>query len=197
MKLLNESVLVLNKYFLAIQVTTVREAIITLVSGKSRIIDENYLTYNLTSWHARSMELKQSGQLDKYPGVLRSPSTTLVVPYAIIIPDCEFNNPAIKTVKYSRRNLVKRDNYTCQYCKKKFDKKDLTVDHVTPRSKGGKSTWTNVVACCRPCNAIKQDKTIEELGWSLTKKPTQPRWKSHIGIPFNKEKKERWKVFLG
>jgi hypothetical protein len=193
---LTDSVLVLNRYFLAIQVTNVKEAIINLVSGKAKVVDKSYVQYDLAGWEEKSFEIRLNGTQD-YPGILRSPSTTLVAPQVIIIPDCEFNNPAIKTVRYSRRNLFQRDRYTCQYCRRKFDKKNLTIDHVTPKSQGGRSEWTNVVACCKGCNTRKGDKTLKELGWKLAHPPTRPKWRSHIGKSFRHEKKEYWETFLG
>ncbi len=196
MKLLNESVLVLNKYLLAIQVTSVQEPIKNLVSGKIKIIDKEWCTYNLEEWTAKTFELRLNG-IEDYPGLLRSPSTALAAPVVITVPSCEFNNPAIKTVRYSRRNLLERDLYTCQYCHRKFSKKELTVDHVIPKSKGGRSNWTNVVACCRKCNGDKKDKSLQELGWQLKKQPTKPKWRSHVGKSFSSEKKEYWERFLG
>jgi hypothetical protein len=195
-QLLNESVLVLNKYFLAIQVTNVKEAIVTLVSGKSRVVDQDYVMYDLPAWEAKSFQLRLDG-MEMYPGVLRSPSITLVAPQVILIPDCVFDNPAIKTVKYSRRNVLQRDNYTCQYCGHRFPKQQLTLDHIIPKSKGGRSSWTNVVTCCKACNADKGDRLLTDLGWKLLKKPTQPKWRSHVGTPFGEEKKKYWEVFLG
>jgi hypothetical protein len=195
-KLLNESVLVLNKFYLAIQVTIARESISALVSGKALVLDLEYRTYDLEEWKGRTKELNGTRGAENYPGVVRSPSTTLLIPQVIVDPDCEFNNPHIKTIRYSRRNLYQRDNNTCQYCGKRFDKKDLTIDHVVPRSKGGRSEWTNVVACCEACNTDKKDHTLEEMGWVLLKKPTRPRWKSHIGRPFDEVKKRYWEQFL-
>jgi len=194
MRLINESVLVLNKYFLAIQVTVVKEAICALVTGKARVVDQNYTMYDFTAWAEYTAMHDDDGT---YPGVIRSPSVEIFAPHVILIPDCEFNSPLIKTVKYSRRNIYQRDKNTCQYCGKKIDRKNLTLDHIVPKSKGGKSSWTNVVASCVWCNSEKGDKLLSELGWKLRKQPTKPRWKSHIGVPFNRSKKEYWEKFLG
>lgn len=195
-QLINESVLVLNKYFMAIQVTIVKEAICALTTGKAKVVDQDYVTYNLRQWEDFTSLYKLSEKANDYHGMMRSPSVQILAPQVIIIPDCEFNNPLIKTIRYSRRNVYQRDNFTCQYCHKKVDKANLTLDHVIPRSRGGKSRWENVVASCIWCNAKKGDKLLSELGWKLNKPPAPPRWKSHVGLPFNKEKKEYWNNFL-
>ena len=67
------------------------------------------------------------------------------------------------TVKFSRSNVFLRDMYTCQYCKNVFEKKDLTIDHVIPKSKGGTTNWENVATSCKSCNIAKADKILENL----------------------------------
>jgi len=77
-----------------------------------------------------------------------------------------------RAVQWSKTNLFIRDDHTCQYCGKKFTVAKLTVDHVLPQSKGGKTTWENTVAACGKCN---NEKDCEHpTGWHLRKKPTQP-----------------------
>jgi len=196
MRLLNESVLVLNKHYLAIQVCTARAAIIAMVNGKARVIDKEYLTYSLNEWAKKSLELNNgSPDKDQYPGILRSPSIHLMVPQ-VIIEDCEFNNSSIRQVRYSRKNVYQRDKFTCQYCGKKLPKKELTLDHVTPKSRGGTSGWNNVVTSCHRCNSKKRDSLLSELGWKLLSVPKQPKWKSHVGSPFSTAKKDYWDRFL-
>jgi 5-methylcytosine-specific restriction endonuclease McrA len=71
----------------------------------------------------------------------------------------------------SRRNILVRDNYTCCYCGHKFKSETLTLDHVTPRSKGGRSVWENLVACCGPCNRKKSDRSPQDANMPLLRKP--------------------------
>ncbi|MGV3525539.1 MAG: HNH endonuclease [Candidatus Sericytochromatia bacterium] len=80
-------------------------------------------------------------------------------------------------VTYSRRNVHVRDHYTCQYC---GSVSNLTLDHVMPLSRGGKSTWENVVTACYPCNSSKGSRTPEEAGMKLTKPPKRPSMLMHI-----------------
>lgn len=78
------------------------------------------------------------------------------------------------TPKFSRRNIYLRDNYTCQYCGRKFGAEDLTFDHVIPRKDGGKTVWENIVTCCKECNCKKGCKSAEECGMHLITQPKIP-----------------------
>jgi len=73
----------------------------------------------------------------------------------------------------SRKSIMLRDRNTCQYCRRAFETKRLTLDHVIPRSRGGGSTWDNLVACCHACNNRKADRTPSEAGMALARKPAQ------------------------
>ena len=83
-------------------------------------------------------------------------------------------------VSWSKDNVKKRDNFTCQYCGNKMAKNNLTVDHVIPQSKGGLSNWDNTVASCWPCNKKKKTMTLEQANMRLLRKPKQPRGCSEI-----------------
>jgi 5-methylcytosine-specific restriction endonuclease McrA len=78
-----------------------------------------------------------------------------------------------QTRSVSRRAIILRDRYVCQYCRQPFEPKKLTLDHVIPRSRGGGSTWENLVACCYACNNRKADRTPAEAGMMLSRKPAQ------------------------
>ena len=79
-----------------------------------------------------------------------------------------------RKARFSRTSVYRRDGYECQYCGNGFDGSDLTLDHVNPRSKGGKTDWTNIVAACRPCNARKADRTPEQAKMKLRSQPARP-----------------------
>lgn len=195
MGLKNDSVLVLNKYLLAIQVSDVKSSICALVANKVRVIDEQYRSYNLQDWVKESARIEDTEEANKYSCLVRSPTIKIYAPQVVIAYDCEFNCNTMRVIKYSRQNIYKRDAHTCQYCRKKLPREDLTLDHVVPRSRGGKSTWTNVVACCKVCNEIKGNSLVSELGW-VVPPPKKPAWRSHIGVPFNRIKKQFWENFL-
>ncbi len=188
--ILQEKVLVLNKYYQAIQITTVQKAICHLVKGTAKVITPNWTTHSLEEW-IKITKFYENGNTK----IIRSPSVAILVPEAIYLP---FYESLPKTeVVFSRQNLLLRDKYTCQYCGKHLkNPKERTVDHVIPKSRGGKTVWTNVVLCCKKCNLKKGDRTPEEAGLKLIKQPKTPKWQALILEEFPKHKKENWKVFL-
>jgi 5-methylcytosine-specific restriction endonuclease McrA len=121
---------------------------------------------------------------------LRSISSTF--PYPSVIKIKKYVSVPFKGVILNRNNILKRDNHKCQYC---GSEKDLTMDHLTPRSKGGKSTWTNLVTACKPCNISKGHLSPEEVGLILRKNPTKPSYMSFIKST-TKQLREDWKPFL-
>jgi CRISPR/Cas system Type II protein with McrA/HNH and RuvC-like nuclease domain len=82
-----------------------------------------------------------------------------------------------KTIKVNRKRIFKRDGYSCQYC---GSKRNLTIDHVIPRSRGGTNTWKNMVTCCFRCNSTKGDKTPSEANMKLLTQPYEPNIFTHI-----------------
>jgi 5-methylcytosine-specific restriction endonuclease McrA len=80
-----------------------------------------------------------------------------------------------KMVKFSRINVLTRDNFTCQYCGQRKAVAELNYDHVIPRSRGGKTVWENIVAACYPCNGNKRNRTPEEAGMYLRTRPVRPK----------------------
>jgi 5-methylcytosine-specific restriction endonuclease McrA len=74
----------------------------------------------------------------------------------------------------SKKNILRRDKYTCQYCSLDLTDKEATVDHIVPRHRGGGNSWVNLVACCRDCNLFKGNRTPKEAGMELLRKPKEP-----------------------
>lgn len=111
--------------------------------------------------------MEEAVSVEDVPGeFMHSPSVTYPVPSVIVMtrPPAKGKMSAYKAVPLSRRALFARDGYVCAYgCGRKAD----TIDHVVPRSRGGKNTWTNVAACCGHCNAVKADRTPDEAGMTL------------------------------
>lgn len=188
--LLHEKVLVLNKYYQAVQITTVQKAICHLVKGTAKVITPDWATHSLEEW-VKISKFHENGNKK----MIRSPSVSLLVPDAIYLPFYE-GLPKAEVV-FSRKNLFLRDEYRCQYCGKLLkNAKERTIDHVIPKSRGGKTVWSNVVLCCKKCNLKKGDRTPEEAGLKLLKKPKAPKWHALLLEEFPKHKKEIWKNFL-
>jgi 5-methylcytosine-specific restriction endonuclease McrA len=139
-------VLVLNATYEPINVCTVRRAVVLLLKEKAEVIER-------ADW-----ELHSATRTMSRPVVIR------LVTYVRIPRDTHRR-------KITRRAVFARDNWTCQYC---GSRSNLTVDHVIPRSKGGGSSWDNIVASCAPCNRRKGDLLPRQVGMRLLKKPRTP-----------------------
>ncbi len=98
-----------------------------------------------------------------------------VVRDGILLPSvvrlCRFRHVPTSRVLPHRKNIYLRDDFRCQYCAKKFSARDLTLDHIMPKAHGGRDTWENLVACCEPCNRFKADRTPEQAGMALLRRP--------------------------
>ncbi|MEX2542575.1 MAG: HNH endonuclease [Trueperaceae bacterium] len=105
--------------------------------------------------------------------VLRAPTSVFPVPSVIRLRRY-IRRPHRQRVAFNRKNVFRRDDHACQYCG--IHSNDLTLDHVLPRSRGGPTSWVNVVACCRKCNAKKRDRTPDEAKMNLNRKPVAPRF---------------------
>ncbi|REK32130.1 MAG: HNH endonuclease, partial [Planctomycetota bacterium] len=110
---------------------------------------------------------------------IRTRRLRLRVPEVITLT--QYDRLPNNAVTFSRRNVFKRDRFTCQYCGKQPGLEELTIDHVIPRAQGGTSTWDNCVLACIDCNARKADRTPEQARMPLRHKPTRPVWRPLYG----------------
>ncbi|MGB0454151.1 MAG: HNH endonuclease [Bacteriovoracaceae bacterium] len=97
-----------------------------------------------------------------------------------------------KKIKFNRTNVFLRDEHRCQYCHNIFRYDELTIDHVLPVSRGGPTTWQNVVASCARCNTKKGAKTPREAGMKLYKEPKEPNWSPHIYLRIKTNDPPEW-----
>ncbi|MGB1583716.1 MAG: HNH endonuclease [Solirubrobacterales bacterium] len=145
-------VLVLNASFEPINVCTVRRAIVLILKEKAEVIDEHASAYGNCELHAEKVSFTR-------PSVIRLRSY-------VRIPYQSFRR------KITRRAVFARDGWECQYCGRRGS---LTMDHVVPRSKGGDTSWENVVACCAGCNRRKGDRSVSQSGMKLRTRPRAPQ----------------------
>jgi len=144
------AVLVLNATYEPLSVVSVRRAIILLLKEKAEIIE------------ATKARLRAERISFPVPSVIRL-VTYVRLPHRLVLP-------------VTRRTVLARDNYICQYCGEVYTKAELTMDHVVPRSRGGEHAWENVVTACLRCNQRKGDHTPEEVSMSPLSKPMRPRY---------------------
>jgi 5-methylcytosine-specific restriction endonuclease McrA len=143
-------VLVLNATYEPLSVVPMRRAVLLLLKEKAEIVEA------AEAW-------------------LRSTWVIMPVPVVIRLV-CYVRIPRHFSLPVSRRTVMARDGYTCQYCNGQPGRARLTLDHVVPRSKGGETRWENVVTACGPCNRRKGNRTPEEAGMPLPRQPRRPRY---------------------
>lgn len=160
-------VLLLNNECEPLNITSWKRAIVLLIKGKAEYIEklENIEHYIKVG--------------DYYI------PKTIKLTYEMAIPELE--------LPFSRENIYLRDDYTCQYCGNRFSLKDLSLDHVHPKSRGGDTSWENIVTCCKKCNQLKADRTPEEAKMVLLNIPKKPDdyWLFEIKTK-NKVNAENW-----
>jgi len=188
---LNQQVLVLNRLWQAVNVCTARRAITLLFEGHAQAVlaasDGSFQTYNFREWHDFS-------QQESHPECIRTVSFRIRVPRVILL--LLFDRLPKKEVKFTRHNIFERDRNTCQYCGRVFDRKDLNLDHVIPRDRGGPTSWENIVCSCVACNTLKANRTPQEAGLRLIRKPKRPKWRPFVQINLGLHYDESWKHFL-
>jgi hypothetical protein len=183
--------LVLNKNWVAISVTSAFGALISMVREKaSAMCPETYELYDIDKWIDRSIGM--AGDLSDEQ-IVRTVNFAIEKPEIIIVKD--YGGIPFKQVNLTRRNLYKRDQYMCQYCVEGFTPQNLTIDHVIPTSRGGAHSWDNCVTSCEPCNTKKANRTPQECGMVLHKKPRMPKWTPIAGM-LPSVKPDSWDKFI-
>jgi len=184
--LLESNVLVLNRSFQPVQVTTVRRAFSLLYQGIAQAVDEEFRLFDFASWAELSAEVGSES--------VGTPTRRIRVPRVLVLK--VFDRFPRTRVRFSRHNIYLRDDNTCQYCLKKFPRAELNLDHVLPRSQGGNTSWENVVCSCIPCNLKKANRTPEQAGMALRTQPVRPRWNPAFRPPGRGGGYRAWKPFL-
>jgi 5-methylcytosine-specific restriction endonuclease McrA len=184
--MLNTSVLVLNRSFLPIHITNVRRAFTLLYQGIARAVDEEYRTFDFESWSELAVA-RDTESVGSVQGRIR-------VPRVIVLTT--FDRIPKRHVRFSRLNIYARDGFTCQYCGDRPARSELNLDHVVPRSLGGKSTWENVVCSCLDCNRRKGGRTPRQARLSLRRKPVRPQWTPFVNLMLSTVRYQEWRPFL-
>jgi 5-methylcytosine-specific restriction endonuclease McrA len=184
--MLNSSVLVLNRSFLPIHVTSVRRAFTLLYQDIARVVNEEYRTFDFRSWQELAVA-RDAESIGSVQGRIR-------VPRVIVLT--AFDRIPKRHVRFSRLNIYARDDFTCQYCGHHPPRQELNLDHVVPRSLGGRSTWENVVCSCLECNRRKGGRTPKQAGLKLRRKPARPQWTPFVNLMLANARYKEWRPFL-
>ena len=184
-------VLVLNRFWQPIHTCSVRRALHLLCLGHAQVVqvegDACFSTHDLTSWIHHSQGVVEDGMIHGVRLSLRAPKVLVLAIYDKL--------PRLE-VKFTRRNVFLRDQFTCQYCAKVLPEALLNLDHVLPRDKGGRTTWENIVTSCVRCNTRKANKFTHEANMHPLRKPVAPRWRPLFGLHENGLGDESWGHFL-
>ena len=184
------NVLVLNRLWQAVNICSVERALTLLYTDHAQVVYEEEGTFNTFSFR-EWCDLSSDHQGDD---LVHTISLRIRIPRVIVL--LFFDRFSRKEVKFTRNNLFERDKNTCQYCGLKFDRKDLNIDHVLPRQRGGRTVWNNVVCSCVPCNHRKGSRTPEEAGMRLIHRPRKPRWRPFMEITFAHTVDHSWRHFI-
>lgn len=186
MSVLDSIVLVLNKNWQPVSTKRVKDALVDIYSGDAFAINHHdYTIHTMDSWYNVNIELPEINIVDR----------PIKIPEIIMLDTKDIANN--KKASYSRTNVLIRDKFKCAYCGYNMRSNEATVDHVIPRSKGGKTVWKNLVACCKACNVSKSD-NMNHPFFALNKEPHIP---SVIELMRNtmqmsKTAPNSWKMFI-
>lgn len=194
---LQSNVLILNRAYMAIHVIAARRAFCLLCKGMAEVInveDGSYMSYDFDGWREISemrLSLNEYRETDEW---ISAVNFRIQVPRVVRL--LNYDRVPRSVVKFNRRNIFLRDEHRCQYCRQHYSTQNLSLDHVVPRSRGGMTTWDNIVCACLKCNVRKGGRTPQEAGMRLLREPIRPKRSPVLSHQLNSEKYADWKTFL-
>jgi 5-methylcytosine-specific restriction endonuclease McrA len=189
------NVLVLNKHYMAIRIVGARRAFSLLFRDLAEVVSleqGKYSNYNFQSWCEVS-QFKRNFEPDGHDWVS---TVNFYIAVPRIIRLLFYDRLPRTDVKFNRRNIFARDKNRCQYCGKRYRTSELSLDHVIPRSVGGKAVWENIVCACAECNVKKGGRTPKEAGMTLIQKPIKPKHNPLVHIHLGQQRYRSWQQFL-
>ncbi|MBZ0253829.1 MAG: HNH endonuclease [Candidatus Methylomirabilis sp.] len=177
---------VLNRAFHPVHITTVKRAFCLLYADIARALDRDWELKDFQTW----ADARAAAEEDTIGLVSRA----IRVPRVIVLR--HYDRVPRTQVRFSRLNIFLRDGHSCQYCGCRFPKPQLNIDHVIPRTQGGRTTWDNVVASCHGCNRKKGGRTPEQAGMRLLTQPKQPKWPPLMDAVRGDIRYKEWAPFL-
>jgi len=184
--ILNEPVLTLNRNWIGLECCPVKKAISKVCKGSAKFVDSEMMTYTYEEWAAIRVADDERA--------LQANMSRVKIPEIIVLVGSKYERKK-REIAFSRKNLLKRDRYTCMYCGKQPGPSKLTIDHILPKAKGGRTSWLNCVLACFECNLKKADKMLSETNLHLRNRPFEPQWSPIYRVPHGNYK-ESWKQFL-
>jgi len=192
---LDSSVLVLNRFFAAVQIVTVRRAFAMLCADRAEVVhvnNGNFESYDFDSWVELS-RLRDMFSADDGEWV-HTISLNIRVPRIIRV--LIYDRLPESDVKFNRRNIFARDDSRCQYCGNRFPTSEMSLDHVVPLSRGGETSWTNVVCACTDCNKRKGGRLLSEVRMRLFRYPKKPHRSPILHLKLRLPEYSSWRHFV-
>ena len=167
-KIIERPTLVLNRNWQPVGVAPVARALVMVWNDSAQVVGvDDFRLFTWADW-AKLVPRDDEPYVQAVRFRLRVPE---------VISLTNYDRMPTSVVTFSRRNLFKRDRFTCQYCGAQPGTEELTIDHLLPRSRGGTTSWENCVLACVTCNKRKADRTPEQARMTLRKRPARPVWK--------------------
>ncbi len=183
---LSAQVLVVNRLMQAVHITTARRAFVLMWTEVARALDDTWVGHDFEMWAVMPVR-DDDVSVGTSRGRIRVPR---------VIQLTHYDRMPRSSVRLTRRNIFLRDNHTCQYCARQASPRELNLDHVMPRSRGGPMTWENVVCSCRICNLRKGGRTPPEANMRLLRRPVRPRWSPILALALAPGRPREWEPFL-
>ncbi|MEX0330114.1 MAG: HNH endonuclease [Puniceicoccaceae bacterium] len=186
-------VLVLNRNWQAVNIVGVRRAFSLLCQDHARVINTSngeFAPMDAGEWIAYSQEVEGGPGRD----FIHTVRLNILIPKVLLLRS--YDRLPVTEIKFNRENIFIRDNYTCQYTGKRCKASDLTLDHVIPRERGGRTSWENIVTCRRDINSLKANRLPHEAGLKLIRKPVRPKWRPFSAVVASSRIEQEWRHFL-
>lgn len=186
-------ILVLNRLWQPVNIVGVKRGFSLLCQDYAQVIHTSEGTFEILdfgNWVAFSEEYPPTNPSNSIQTVRLS----LRIPKVLLLRI--YDRLPIHEMKFNRQNLFERDGFRCQYCTRAFLSKDLNLDHVIPRDRGGKTSWENVVTSCIRCNSRKGNRLPHEAGMRLIRRPQRPRWRPFVSSLAEDRCDDSWIQFM-
>lgn len=186
-------VLVLNRNWQAVNIVGLKRAFGLLWQDHAKAIntfDGTMAALGAMDW----LEFSHSNHHFAEGDYVRTIRMNILLPKVLLLTS--YDRLPISEVKFNRQSVFERDNFTCQYSGKVCKPKDLTLDHVIPRERGGRTSWENIVTCSREMNARKANRLPHEAGMTLLRRPRKPSWRPFVSVAAGSDIDPAWVSFL-
>ena len=186
-------VLVLNRLWQPVNIVGTQRAFSLLLQDHAQVIntlDTSYRMMDCAEW----LDYSENEVAEDDEAFVQTVRMRIRVPKVLLLR--EYAQLPVQEVKFTRENLFDRDNYRCQYCGNIYEARELNMDHVIPRDKGGRTSWENIVTSCIKCNSRKANRLPHQASMHLIRKPERPRMRPFISSLIGQECEVEWTYFI-